>query len=433
LGYELRGYGSLTIQNSQLKTPMNLLLVNPPIYDFTAFDFWLRPYGLLRVGGQLRACKLTVFDHLVSSKRDSFGRGRFEQRPAARPAALADIPRRFYRFGRASEDFRHLLSGQIFDVVLVQTVMTYWYLGVREVIETVRELQPHAKIVLGGVYATICPGHAVTLGADQVIAGPDLKPLGLPLSEDLPFWEGGDREVGILKITEGCPFRCTYCSVPVVYPSFAARPLDTCVEEARQLARLGTRHVAFYDDALLFKADRILLPFLERILREGLDLSFHTPNALNARFITPEITRLMVRAGFKTFFLGFESSTYGWQRKTGGKVYSEEFSDAVYALRDAGAASITAYIIIGHPDSEEQNVEESIRFAAAQGARVMLSEFAPIPGTPDGEACRATTPLDEPLNHNKTAFTLRALGTERVNGLKTLAKQVNTRQPALRV
>ena len=32
---------------------MNLLLVNPPIYDFTAFDFWLRPYGLLRVGGRL--------------------------------------------------------------------------------------------------------------------------------------------------------------------------------------------------------------------------------------------------------------------------------------------------------------------------------------------------------------------------------------------
>jgi len=57
---------------------MNLLLVNPPIYDFTAFDFWLRPYGMLRVAGQLRSCKLTVFDHLVSRKRDAFGRGRFD-------------------------------------------------------------------------------------------------------------------------------------------------------------------------------------------------------------------------------------------------------------------------------------------------------------------------------------------------------------------
>jgi radical SAM superfamily enzyme YgiQ (UPF0313 family) len=261
-----------------------------------------------------------------------------------------------------------------------------------------------------------------------VIRGPDLKPLGLPLTDGLPFWDGLESDIGVVKITDGCPFRCTYCSVPVVYPAFRARPLDVCLEEVRHLARLGAGNVAFYDDALLFAADRILLPFLEAVLKEDeLNISFHTPNALNARFITPEIASLMVRAGFKTFFLGFESSAYSWQRKTGGKVYAGEFCDAVRALRDAGAQSITAYIIIGHPDSEEQNVEASIRFAAEQGARVMLSEFAPIPGTPDGDACRVFTQLDEPLNHNKTAFTLRMLGSDRVNYLKSLAREANER------
>jgi Radical SAM superfamily/B12 binding domain len=404
---------------------MNLLLVNPPIYDFTAFDFWLRPYGLLRVGGWLRSCELSAFDYLVSRERDAFGRGHFDRQPMMKPAALADIPRRFYRFGRPREDFLRLLSERTFDVVLVQTVMTYWYLGVREVIEDVRRLQPHAKIILGGVYATLCPSHAGSLGADQVVGGLNLKPLGLPITDGLPFWDNVDSEVGVIKITEGCPFQCTYCSVPIVYPSFVARPLDVCMEEVRYLARLGARHIAFYDDALLFKPDQILLPFLEAVLRENLQLSFHTPNALNARFITPEIARLMVRAGFKTFFLGFESNAYEWQRKTGGKVYSEEFGDAVRALREAGASSITAYVIIGHPDSHEQDLESSIRFAAEQGARVMLSEFAPIPGTPDGEACRAYAALEEPLNHNKTAFTWRFLGTERVEGLKALCRQVN--------
>jgi len=404
---------------------MNLLLVNPPIYDFTAFDFWLRPYGLLRVGGQLRRCKLTTFDYLVSRERDGFGRGRFDQQPAVRPAALAEIPRRFYRFGRAREDLVQLLMKQRFDAVLVQTVMTYWYLGVREVIDDVRRLQPQAKIILGGVYASLCPTHAGSLGADQVLEGGELKSLSLPVSDGLPLWESVDAQVGVLKITEGCPFRCTYCSVPVVYPNFVARPLEACVDEVRHLIRLGARHIAFYDDALLFKADRILLPFLEAVLRQDLHVSFHTPNALNARFITPEIARLMVRAGFKTFFLGFESNVYEWQRKTGGKVYSEEFADAVRTLREADASSITAYIIIGHPESSEQDLEASIRFAAGHRARVMLSEFAPIPGTPDGEACRAYTDLDEPLNHNKTAFTSRLLGTARVNQLKALSRKVN--------
>src|SRR5262249_55809200 len=158
----------------------------------------------------------------------------------------------------------------------------------------------------------------------------------------------------------------------------------------------------------------------EALLREDLRVSLHTPNALNARFITPEIARLMVRAGFKTFFLGFESSDYEWQKKTGNKVYPEEFAAAVRSLHDAGATSITAYVIIGHPNSLEQDLDSSIRFAAAEGVRIMLSEFAPIPGTPDGEACRRYTELDEPLHHNKTAFTWRILGSDRIKSIKAL-------------
>jgi pyruvate-formate lyase-activating enzyme len=415
-----------SVEYTQRTKPVKLLFVNPPIYDFTAFDFWLRPYGLLRVAGQLRGCACETFDYLVSHGHDSFGRGRFDQQTFRKPAALADVPRRFYRFGRPREDFIRLLSSRTFDVVLVQTVMTYWYIGVREVIEDVRRLQPHARIVLGGVYATLCPSHAQSLGADQVVEGSELAPLGLPLSEGLPLWESLNSEVGVIKITEGCPFRCTYCSVPVVYPRFVARPLDSCVEEVQHLYRLGCRNIAFYDDALLFKPESILLPFLEALQRQGLNISLHSPNALNARFITPPIARSMVRAGFKTFFLGLESTDFEWQRQTGGKVYADEFQHAVSALLEAGASAITAYIIIGHPQSQEQDLEGSIRFAAAAGARVMLSEFAPIPGTPDGEACRAHTDLDEPLNHNKTAFTLRTLGTERVAALKALCRGVNS-------
>lgn len=406
---------------------LKLLLVNPAIYDFTAFDFWLRPYGLLRVAGRLRRCDLTVFDYLVSHDRDNFGRGRFDRQLLPKPAPLSDMPRRFYRFGRSRDDFRSLLLSQDFDVVLVQTVMTYWYLGVREVIEDVRRFQPHARIVLGGVYASLCQRHASQLGSDLVLSGTDLTPLELPLTDGLPYWEGLDSSVGVLKITEGCPFRCTYCSVPLLYPHFEGRPLEFCLEELRHLVRLGARDIAFYDDALLFKPDRILLPFLDAVLREDLRVAFHTPNALNARFITAEIAALMVRAGFKTFYLGLESAEYEWQRRTGGKVYSEEFADAVRCLRGAGALSITAYVIAGHPASIEQNLEQSMHFAAEQGADVMLSEFAPIPGTPDGEACRGYADLDEPLNHNKTAFTVRRLGVERVQHLKDLCRVLNAR------
>ena len=33
--------------------PRNLL-ITPPIYDFSAYDFWLKPYGMMRVAGFMR-------------------------------------------------------------------------------------------------------------------------------------------------------------------------------------------------------------------------------------------------------------------------------------------------------------------------------------------------------------------------------------------
>jgi len=66
-----------------------------------------------------------------------------------------------------------------------------------------------------------------------------------------------------------------------------------------------------------------------------------------------------------------------------------------------------------------------MRFAASLGIRVMLSEFSPIPGTPDGEACRRWVNLDEPLFHNKTAFPLLTLGIEEVNRIKGIARELN--------
>ena len=415
---------------------MNVLLVNPPIYDFTAYDFWLRPYGMLRVAGQLQnSCRLSFFNFLVSQKRDAWGRGRFGGRVVSKPRPLKDIPRKFRRFGIPRSDFQEFLraplkdGGSLFDAVLIQTYMTYWYQGVREVIEDIRTFQPFAKIFLGGVYATICPSHARSLGADNVIAGADLEPLWQALSiepeYDLPYWPPGYTDVGIIKITEGCPFNCTYCATPLLWPGFASRPSVDCMNELRHMVRAGAENIAFYDDAVLFQPERILIPFLEEIIKADIRVLFHTPNALNARFMTPELAALMVKAGFASFFFGLESFAPSWHQSTGGKVHPEEFTTAVRYLQEAGARAIFTYIITGHPDSDSQELESSIRFAHQCGTRVILSEFSPIPGTVDGEKCSRWIDMEEPLSHNKTAFAIRRLGTKYLNELKDLSHSVN--------
>jgi hypothetical protein len=411
---------------------MHVLLVNPPIYDFTAYDFWLRPYGMLRVAGRVaHACTFAYFNYLFSEPRDPWGRGRFHAEKAARPSELADLRRHFRRFGRPRSEFREFLRKRQFDAVLIQTGMTYWYPGVAEVLEDVRELQYAAKTVLGGVYATICPQHARALNPDLVIEGSHLDPLWRILGAPRPALPHHEPEMGsvaVMKLTDGCPFLCTYCSVPLIYEGFRARPAEDCLEEARRLARSGVRKIALYDDALLFKPEQALLPFLEGIIRERLPVSFHTPNALHPRFLSPQIAQLMVRAGFRSFYLGFESTSAAWLAKTGAKSSPEDFAAAVQSLRQAGAEFIGCYLIIGHPDGEEQEVEASMEYAHRQGARIILSEFSPVPGTADGERCRPWANLEEPLSHNKTAFTIRKLGAARVNELKTLCRQLNEKR-----
>jgi radical SAM superfamily enzyme YgiQ (UPF0313 family) len=421
-----------------------ILLVNPPIYDFSAYDFWLKPYGMLRVAGFLRGqAEFSFFDFMDRLDRrvpqrkyraDEWGRGEFYYECVDKPTAFSNVPRRFKRFGLPRATFEKSLSCEMpFDYALVQTGMTYWYHGVREIVDSIRTLSRHTRIILGGVYATLCTDHARALGADLVVEGSDLEPLWdfvslAPHWDQLPLWDLYPQlKSGVVKLADGCPFRCTYCSVPQVYPTFRARSLDRSLAEIEFLVSLGVTDIAFYDDALLFQPEKIIKPFLRELIRKEIKVNLHTPNALNARFVNRELAVLMIAAGFKNIYLGFESSAYEWQKKTGGKVYSDEFKRAVEHLINAGAhpRQLHAYIIIGHPTAREQNVDESIRFANSLGIRVMLSEFSPIPGTPDGEACSRYIDLDEPLWHNKTVFTAMFLGPDESNRLKTLAAQLN--------
>ena len=423
-----------------------VLLVNPPIYDFAAYDFWLKPHGILGVGGQLRSiADLRLFDYMdrlcpdfdpaIRKKIDSFGTGPYPFRKIPNPAVLKDIPRYFRRFGLPRHIFKEFLTNNpSFDIVLIQTVMTYWYLGYKEVIEDIRHYSPQAKIVLGGFYATACPEHAKTLGADAVISGDDLSSLWQligqtpPTESHLPAWELYPKlSTATMTLTRGCPFQCSYCYVPQSGIGFQARPLDECLAELDQLINLGVKNIAFYDDALLFQAEKILLPFMKSAIDKKLNINFHTPNALHARYITPDIAKMMVTAGTKTFHLGFESRSEAFQDRTGSKVVSDDLATAVEYLRSAGAEPqhIIAYEILGHPLMNLQQLESSMQLANSLGIRVMLSDFSPIPGTPDGELCRNYTDLDEPLNHNKTAFPVRFLGFNKVNYYKDLCRKLN--------
>ena len=147
---------------------MQILLVNPWITDFAAYDFWIKPQGLLYTGAFLRerGHDLRLIDCLDRFQPGAgtdpichhgrFNTGKFHREPIAKPAPLATVPRRFARYGIPRDRFvQLLLDGPRPDVVLVTSVMTYWYQGVIEAITLIREHIPGVPVVLGGIYATL--------------------------------------------------------------------------------------------------------------------------------------------------------------------------------------------------------------------------------------------------------------------------------------
>ena len=133
-----------------MKKKFNLLLINPWIYDFTAYDFWSKPLGLLYVASILRGqgyeisyidCmdrynqEVLKLQNREFPKKDEFGRGSFYKELIKRPAILRDIHRRYSRYGITEEIFLNRLKKlPPPQAVLITSIMTYWYPGVfREV------------------------------------------------------------------------------------------------------------------------------------------------------------------------------------------------------------------------------------------------------------------------------------------------------------
>jgi radical SAM superfamily enzyme YgiQ (UPF0313 family) len=191
-------------------------------------------------------------------------------------------------------------------------------------------------------------------------------------------------------------------------PGFSRRdPLEVFEEIVYWHQRQGVRDFAFYDDALLFEAEIHIAPFLEHVIRRGLQVRFHTPNALHVREISAEIAELLRRAGFHTIRLGFETSDMALHEELGQKVSGGEFERAVKNLGNAGfdKKATGAYILAGLPDQSVESVIDTIRHVGAAGVTPHLAEYSPLPHTPMWSKAVRSSGYDiasEPLFHNNT-------------------------------
>ncbi|MFU8768919.1 MAG: B12-binding domain-containing radical SAM protein [Desulfotignum sp.] len=424
----------------------HVLCVNPWIHDFAAFDFWLKPLGLLGLAALLRnaGIRVSFIDCLdrfhpreprpVKTAWD--GRGPFRKTPIhlakALPAMDRPLPRikkTFSRYGIKPEWLKtDLTSLDRPDLILVTSLMTYWASGVAETIAVIRSVYPDVPVVLGGKYPTLCRDHAQAhSGADLVVTGhgePAMADivrrftgyacrLDSPDPDRTPF-AALDLCTGLtyapILTARGCPFSCDYCAASFLEPRMTRRAIGHVFDEiCHWHLGYGVKNFAFYDDALLVNGPDHAFLLMEKIIAANLDLFFHTPNALHIREINRDAADLMFRAGFKTIRMGLETAEFARNRRHDIKVRKQEFFNAVTALKSAGfeGRQIGAYLLCGLPGQNPDDVAMSMDFVRKTGILPVPAHYTPIPHTPLWDTAVAHARFDitrHPVFTNNSLF-----------------------------
>ncbi len=394
-----------------MKRP-RILLVNPWIHDFAAYDLWAKPLGLLVIGSMLRCqgwdpifldCLDPDYPSISTTRAIGQSRGKFHKTKLQKPGPLKFVPRTFSRYGVPVDEIRKDLEGmEPPKAILITSLMTYWYSGLAETADLLRDIFPGVPLILGGIYASLMPEHAVkTIKVDEVLQGPaeqrltetlfrwtSFRPETVLSNPPLEFTPNLDllSRVRFLPIltSRGCPYRCVYCASRIVQPNYRRRDsLDVIREIETNVMKYDVDEIVLYDDAFLCKAVDHALPILDAFASFRPLLKWRTPNGLHVSEITPRVATAMKKAGFKTIRLGLESSSDNFHRASGGKTQWKDFVKAVGYLQEVGFEThdIGVYLLVGLPDQTSAQIEQDVEKALEAGAYPKLAEYSPIPGS----------------------------------------------------
>ncbi len=405
---------------------MNILFLTPYITDFTAYDLWVRPLGLMQLAAWVKSrtdCDVYWLNPLdryagpAGREATGDGRGHFHRVVIHKPECFRSIPRNYARYGWPLETFNSRLAAlPRIDLICMTTLMTYWVEGARFTLDLVRSCFPQATTVVGGILPTLMPIESRReIRADHHVSGSGeawlLKLIEQggghvrPPSQVLPvdpgeFLSTADPAYPLLT-SRGCPMHCSYCASRLLNPDFSERAVADVIDEVRFASR-SRQHFVFFDDALLIHKEYRFLP-LARLAAE-LGLKLHTPNGLHVREIDRVTAVALKAAGTQTLRLSLETTAGDIGTRGSSKVDAAAMRNAVEALFSAGfsPADLETYVLWGLPGQSIASVHATLDFVETLGIIPRLADYSPVPGTADFMRLQKTGRLKRPGNPLQT-------------------------------
>ena len=218
------------------------------------------------------------------------------------------------------------------DIIYITSLFTYAWEPVHEVIRFYRNKYKKAEVIIGGIYATLCPEHLRKEFGYRIKIHRGLMPEIENIKPDyslVPDWDSS-----ILFASRGCIRKCPFCSVAKLEPVFQPR------ESIKHLVHPEHKRIIFWDNNILASPYwRNIFDELERFNKE---VDFN--QGLDARLLTEDIALRLKRLRIPIIRLAYDSM--------GIRIPLEK---AVNLLKGLGVDGrrISVYCIYNHKDKPE--------------------------------------------------------------------------------
>jgi radical SAM superfamily enzyme YgiQ (UPF0313 family) len=416
---------------------MKILLIKPPIHSCRVQIGRHAPIGLLYLAGELRNAghEVEIFDALAYTAEN-----RIVSADDAGPADRQKIARHprmrhLVHWGAGWEALSDAIRRASPDVIGISCMFTPYYETAYRAARMARELMPNAVILLGGSHPTVAYKHAIQEKAfDAVILGEgerkflqlldrlesgspitsvpgvvtrcgpgrcdcpagssdihvndrtewidDLDSIAAPATDLVDFADYGNS--GTLITSRGCPFSCSFCTVhATVGKTFRSRSVGSVADEIEHYIRAyGIRRFRIEDDNFTMDLARVLA-LCREIQRRDLDIELDLPNGMTVVGLTEELADGMAAAGFRSLFLGLETTDPAHLRMMRkGFTSVDKVQDGI-ALFEARGVSARTTLIVGLLGQSIRAAAQDVIELARRRIYFGVNPIYPIPSSSD--------------------------------------------------